>query len=113
MGSSDDDDIGGVDAEASTGEIYGGVRKSFGEDVVRPYVGAGLSFINAEAELGGVDDDDSSGAVYVHGGIAFAVSESFFLGIDLRFLMGSDIDIFGSDADADYGQLAFMMGFGF
>lgn len=114
MGSSDDDDVGGVDFEVNTGEIYGGVRKTFGEDVLRPYVGAGISFINLEADVSGFgEDDDGSPAFYAHGGLAIAASEAFMIGLDLRFLIGSDLEVAGIDTDADYVQLALMIGIGF
>ena len=114
MGSGDDDDIGGIDVEAETGEIYGGVHKTFGEDVLRPYVGAGLSFIKLEADAAGVgEDDDASAAFYAHGGLLIAASEAFFVGLDLRFLVGSDLELAGIDTDADYAQLAILIGVGF
>jgi len=114
MGSSDDDDVGGVDFEVKTGEVYAGVKKTFGEDVLRPYAGAGISFINLEADASGVaDDDDSAPAFYAHGGLAIAPSEAFFIGLDLRFLVGSDLTIAGFDTDADYVQLAVFIGVGF
>ena len=111
MGSADDDDVAGLDVEVTTGELYGGVRKTFGDGVVHPYVGGGLALINLKADVSGVgDDDDGSAAGYAHGGVAFAVSESFFLGLDLRLLFGSDVTIAGFDSDADYGQLALLLG---
>lgn len=114
QGSSDDDEVLGTDVEATTAEIYGGVRKTFGEDVVRPYIGGGLSFISAGIDVDGVgDDDDSSIAAYLHGGIGFQVSDLIALGLDVRFLFGSDLSIFGEDVDADYGQAAFFLGFAF
>lgn len=114
MGSSDDDTVAGFDVTGSTSELYGGVRKSFGEGVVRPYVGGGLAFINGKVDVSGVgDDDDSSAAGYAHGGIDLAVSEVVHLGLDLRLLFGSDITLFGVNGDADYGQLALVLGFAF
>jgi hypothetical protein len=111
MGSNDKDHISGTEVEVSTGEVYGGIRKTFGTGVVRPYVGGGLAFIHLDADVTGIgDDDDSSAAGYVHGGVAFALSESFFLGLDLRVLFGSDLEIAGFDTDADYGQLALVLG---
>lgn len=114
MGSTDDDTLGGFDVEGSTSELYGGVRKSFLEGALHPYVGGGLSFINGEVKVSGVgSDDDSSVAGYAHGGIDWAVSELIHLGLDLRLLFGSDLDIAGSSGDADYGQLALFIGFAF
>ena len=34
-------------------------------------------------------------------------------GLDLRFLFGSDLELGNVDTDADYGQLAFFLGFAF
>jgi hypothetical protein len=99
--------------KGSTGEIYGGVRKSFGSDTVRPYLGGGLSFINAKAEVGSASDDDSSLAGYVHGGLQFLVSRTFEIGLDLRVLFGSDLEIAGVSTDADYGQAALTFGWRF
>jgi hypothetical protein len=46
----------------------------------------------------------------MHGGVDFDVSPSFMIGLDLRFLGGSDITLFGENGSADYGQLAFLIG---
>jgi opacity protein-like surface antigen len=114
MGSGDEDDLGGADIEGSIGELYGGVRKTFLDGVVRPYVGGGLSILTAEVDIDGVgDDDDTSPALYLHGGVDFDITESFFLGLDLRFLFASDIELHGLEGDADYGQLALVLGFAF
>jgi opacity protein-like surface antigen len=112
--SREEDDSGALDIEGRTREIYGGVHKTFGDDVLRPYVGAGLALIQAELDVEGVDDDDDSSiAGYVHGGFRVAVTESFFLGLDLRWLFGSDLEIGGVDTDADYAQLALAFGWSF
>ena len=112
LGSRDDGDALGFDIEGRTGEIYAGIRKSFPSDRVRPYVGGGVSYIDSEFEVTGVgSDDDASIAGYVHGGVLFDLSESFFLGIDVRLLLGSDLEIVGVDTDADYQQYALVLGF--
>jgi hypothetical protein len=114
MGSQSKEHEGGFDIKGTTGEIYGGVRKSFGSDVIRGYVGAGVSYINAKIDVESVgDDDDSSLAGYVHGGVTADLSTSLYLGLDLRFLFASDLTIVGESTDADYGQLALVLGFAF
>lgn len=115
MGSADEETISGVDTTASNGELYGGIHKTFGTEVVRPYVGAGLSFINSNIEFAGFgDDDDSSLAAYVHGGLGVHFSDTISLGFDLRFLFGSDIQFEGFvESDADYGQFALVLAFDF
>lgn len=113
MGSEDDGHLGPFDVEGRTGEIYAGIHKSFGTDVVRPYVGVGLAYINSEVEVENVDDDDGSAAGYAHAGINFDVSPAFAIGFDFRILFASDMEIAGVDTDADYGQLALILGFAF
>lgn len=115
MGSGDSDDIGPVDVDASTLEFYGGVRKTFGEPGpgIHPYLGAGLSFIGARVEGGSVSEDDSSLAVYAHGGVLGQISESFFIGADLRALFGSDIDFGSVSGDVDYTQIGIVLGWAF
>jgi opacity protein-like surface antigen len=112
-GSGDDDDIGGVDVEARTFEAYAGLRKTLGDSAVHPYLAGGVSAIKADVELGGFDDDDTSFGVYLHGGVAFDLTESFSLGVDLRTLFGSEIEIAGIDGDADYAQFAVFAALGF
>jgi len=115
-----DERFAGIDFEVDgrTTELYGGVRKTFGsESRVRPYVGGGLSLIDARIEvkaLGDTEDgDDDSIAGYLHGGLLFDLTESGYAGVDLRILVGSDIEIDGVEGDADYEQLALVVGFAF
>lgn len=116
-GSDDEDESGGLKVEGTTSEIYGGIRKTFGDGEVHPYLGGGVALIRSEVEVrsGGshASDDDASGALYVHGGVGFDVTPTFLLGLDLRFLFGSDLELGGVDTDADYGQLAIFASFGF
>jgi opacity protein-like surface antigen len=110
---------GTVDVRGRTSELAVGIRKTFAPDGggVHPYVGGGLAAIKAEfkGSAGGVsaEDDDGSAALYLHGGLDFDVGPSFFLGIDLRFLGGSDVTLFGANGSADYGQLALVIGWRF
>lgn len=105
--------FGPQDATLSTGELYGGVRKTFGSGNVRPYVGGGLSFINLDVELDSASEDDNSLGMYLHGGVEFILGQSFALGLDLRALFGSDITIAGFSTDADYAQAALTLGWRF
>lgn len=110
-----DDEVGGFDVESVTSEFYGGVRKSFGEGVARPYVGAGLSLLFAAFDAEGpVDEDDDIGiGAYAHGGVDFQISPLFSLGFDVRGLFGTELEIYGSDLDANYWQYALVAGFSF
>lgn len=112
-GSRDESTLLGFDVAGSTAELYAGLRKSFGSDTVRPYVGGGLALIDARFEAGGASEDDSSLAGYVHGGIEFLLSPTFLIGIDARLLFGSRIAIAGVSGDADYTQGALTLGWRF
>jgi opacity protein-like surface antigen len=113
MGSSDEGKFAGFNVRGRTGEVYAGVRKAFGNDTVRPYLGGGLSIIRGEVDAAGSDDSDTSAAAYLHAGVEFLISPTFFLGLDIRGLFGSSIDMGGVNGDADYTQGAFTFGWRF
>ena len=116
MGSADEDEIGGTDVQGAIIETYAGLRKSFGDGNVRPYIGAGLAYVAAEIDVSGVGDDDDhddSIAGYAHGGVTIDLTPVLYLGADFRALLGSDLEIDGANADADYLQLAIVLGFAF
>jgi hypothetical protein len=81
-----------------------------------PFVGGGLSFVFAAAEVesgfGWSEDDDNSGAVYAQGGIFWRLGRRFNIGVDARLLTGSEIELFGEKGDADYFQFGLLLGFG-
>jgi hypothetical protein len=52
-------------------------------------------------------------AGYVHGGIDFLVSPTFFIGLDLRALFWSDVSLGPIHGDADYNQAALRFGWRF
>ena len=105
-----------VDVAGRTSELSLGLRKTVPVELdgVHPYVAGGLSILHAEleGESGGqpADDEDDSGGIYLRGGVEFDLSRSFFLGIDLRVRGGSEVELFGSDGSADYGQVALVLG---
>lgn len=119
--SSDDDDfsIGGpyaVNVEASTLEIYGGVRKTWNTEPgeqLRPYIGAGISMVTGEVSAFGQTLDDSTVGVYAHAGVAFQVAETFSIGFDFRLMPQADLDIEGVDFDSSYSQMALVLGWSF
>jgi len=123
QGSEDDDDfrdsvLGNVDVEAKFWEVYAGVRKTWapGGSRVRPYVGGGVTYLDADVEvdvpgLGSASDDDSSLGLYLHGGVDWQVVGGLLLGFDLRAVVGTDISLAGVDSNADYVQAAFVIGY--
>lgn len=112
-GGFDESDLSGTTWTGTTTELYAGLRKSFGGAEVRPYVGGGFSMIDGEWETGGLSAQDSSMAGYLHGGIEWLTGESFGIGLDVRWLFGSDLTIAGIEGDADYLQAALKFGWRF
>jgi len=112
----DSTDEAGVDVYDRFLEVSFGARALFGSGRVIPYLGAGVALVWAEVEgdSGGftTSDDDVSGGLYGHGGVLFPVGDEFWLGLDARLLTGTELDIFGIETDADYGQLALVFAWG-
>jgi opacity protein-like surface antigen len=103
------EDVGGLDFELNTVEIYTGVRKDFStpESKLIPYLGLGVAFVTAELEIEGFDADENSLGAYAHGGAAYQISKNASIGLDVRILTGTDLD---DDLTADYLQIALMLG---
>lgn len=117
--SSEDDDvfvptIGTVDVDTEFVELYAGVHKSFAAASVRPAVGAGLTMISGEVEVSGPggsgSDDDEAFGFYLHGGIGVPIGDTFEVGVDLRAVLGAELEIAGVDVDADYTQASLFLG---
>lgn len=117
MGSRDDDEVLNLDVEASTLEIYGGLRKTFGKPGagIKPYVGGGLSVVRGRIEVGGGgSESDTVPAAYLHGGVLAQLKSGFFVGADLRALLGAEFET-GSipEVDGDYTQIGVLLGWAF
>lgn len=109
--SRDEETFMGADVKARTSEVYGGIRRVFGFDTVRTVLGGGVAAINSEFKVSGFgEDDDTSFGLYAHGGVQVLLNPKLFLGLDLRVLVGTDMTIAGVDTDADYGQIAVVLG---
>jgi hypothetical protein len=108
------DSLGLVESELM--EVYIGARRTFGHALAvwRPHFGGGASYLFADVQnQAGVDDDDSSLAAYVHGGLSAFVTRHVTLGVDLRWLFLSKLRLHGENLDADYLQLAITAGWSF
>ncbi len=112
--SSEDENNGPFEAEATMLDLYGGFRKTFQpEDAdVRPYVAVGGALISGEVDTGPSSDDGETLGLYVRAGVAFPLNDRAQLGLDLRHIL-ADIDLFGDDMDFDSSQVALTFGFPF
>jgi opacity protein-like surface antigen len=106
-----------IDTTSSIAELFAGAHKTFlRESDFQPFVGGGVTLLNAEfkTDVGNssVSDDDTSAGLYLHGGLQIRIARSFFIGLDLRAVFGTDIELFGSGGNADYGQASVFLGVG-
>ncbi len=109
-------DTGNLDVTGASAELYGGARYFFKrDDSWRPYVGGGLSAMIAgvDNDLGGevADDQDFTLGLYLHGGVQYDLNNAMFLALDLRTLLGTDLELETISGDADYVQLGLAFGF--
>lgn len=107
---------GDSDVTGASAELYGGGRYFVKLDSKwRPYVGVGLSAIIAgvDDDEGGqvADDQDFTFGVYAHGGVQYDINESLFLGVDVRGLFATDLNLDTINGDADYFQIGLGLGF--
>lgn len=107
-----DTEIVSTISEFSAGVLW----RPRGESSFLPYVGGGIALVTAEKEfrLGRVSltEDDGSGGLYVNGGVAWRIGKHFNIGLDGRFVAGTDIQIFDEKGDADYFQVGVLLGYG-
>lgn len=108
--------LGAVDLESELSEWDIGVRKIWQAGSARPFMGGGVAFIDADAEvesaLGTAADGDDTEGIYVEGGIYWRLGEAFNLGVHGRIVEGTDVTIFDQEGDADHWQLGALFGFG-
>ena len=108
--------LGPVDLDAELSEWSVGIHKVWKAGIARPFVGGGISFVDADADVssnfGDVSDSDDSNGVYVEGGVFWRLGTALNLGLHARLLEGTDLTLFDIDGDADYWQIGGLIGFG-
>ena len=105
----------GIEVEGNTSEFDIGVRKIWDMpgSQIKPYIGGGLAFINAEikaTDVVTVSIDDSGTGYWLNGGIYWALTENFNLGIDLRYSQ-ADVTFFGIEGDAGGTHVGVLAGY--
>jgi len=104
LGSYKESTVSGIKFEGSTAEVDLGVRKiwDISGATMRPYVGGGIAFIKAKLQgTSGftVSDEDSNTGYWLNGGIYWALTPHFNLGVDLRYSK-ADVTVFGFNVEA-------------
>lgn len=108
------------DTGARTGiisEIAFGIMKVWeSAGAVRPYVGGGLAAVHAafETDVAGGDlvRDDTAPGLYVDGGVFWRTGRRFNIGLGVRYMALTDVEIQDVSGDADYLQIHMLGGFG-
>ncbi len=108
------------DVTASLTELSFGLGWMWGKEKMHPYVGGGLTYVQASVELDisgpgssfSFDEDDQSPALYVDGGIYWRLGSAFNLGVGARIVEGTDFEVNGDSFDADYMQGHVVLGWG-
>ncbi|MEJ2391093.1 MAG: hypothetical protein P8019_06775 [Gammaproteobacteria bacterium] len=104
LGSYKESTVSGIKFEGSTGEVDLGIRKIWDVSgtAMRPYVGGGIAFI--KAKLQGtygftVSDEDNGVGYWLNGGIYWALTPHFNLGMDLRYSQAK-VTLYGIEVEA-------------
>lgn len=109
----EDDSLGTLsDVELGTDEYFVGLRLVPWEFLIEPYASAGVSWLDSELDATGTSDSDESLAYYARLGAAISLGP-VRLGLDGRWLFGSDVELESIDSDLDNVQIAAFVGIGF
>ncbi|MFW2330955.1 MAG: outer membrane beta-barrel protein [Nitrospinota bacterium] len=76
-------------------------------NIVAPFIGAGVSILGIEYEVGSAADSDSIFGYYLELGSNFYITEGFGLSIDYNKFSGSDLLIAGITGESDHDQVSF------
>ena len=115
LGSYDEVTEIGVNFEGTTSEFDVGVRKIWDASgsSIRPYIGGGLAFINAEIKAIGfntVSQDDSGTGIWFCGGVYWTLGQHFNLGLDLRYSQ-ADVTLYGVEGEAGGTHAGIILGY--
>ena len=109
--------LGTLGLKAELTEFSVGVAKVWDDfEHARPFIGGGLTFLEVDLEIDllgvSVSEDDDTIAPYLNGGIFWRLGKAFNLGIDVRIVVGADVEIADEEGDADYTQFGGLIGWG-
>jgi opacity protein-like surface antigen len=101
--------------EAETMEINIGVRKIWDHfSIIRPYVGGGVAYINAELTGASwnwiASQDDSALGIWLNGGVYWTLARAFNIGLDFRYSK-AEVTLFGNDVAAGGRHAGLLLGY--
>lgn len=102
----------GGDVSGAVFDVSLGLKLMPNDGSIRPYLGAGFARVGAAIDFSLFqDDDDQSFGYYVNGGLHFRVAGHFTLGLDVRYVGGTGIEIRGVKGDADSLTTSVLIGY--
>jgi len=113
LGSLDQETISGVEREGRTSEFDIGVRKIWevAGSSIRPFIGGGLAFLNAEKEDAGIFSvNDSGTGIWLNGGVYWTIGQHFNLGLQARYSQ-AEVTLFGANVEAGGTHAGIMLGY--
>ena len=116
LGSSQESTDYGFNFEGTTSEFDIGVRKIWETSgtSIRPYIGGGLAFINAEAKVSylyaSVSDDDTGLGLWLNGGVYWTLGQHFNLGLDLRYSK-AEVTVYDVNVEAGGTSAGLILGY--
>jgi len=111
--------LGSAEVEARIWEMDLGVlaMAAPAQGIVRPYLGTGLAVLYVDGRLAQdgrfESNDDLSFGGYVRGGVAVDVRSGGLVGLDLRYVFGTDVSVGQVDTDVDRLVVAVTFGWAF
>ena len=113
----DSEDVVSIFTSGSTSEFDIGVRKIWevANSSIRPYIGGGLAFINAEIRTASlfsdaVSQNDNGTGIWFGGGVYWTLGQHFNLGLDLRYSQ-ADVTLFDENIDAGGTHAGIILGY--
>ncbi len=115
LGSLDKETVSGIETEGNTSEFDIGVRKIWevSGSSIRPFIGGGLAFINAELKTSTpvtVSVSDSGTGIWLNGGVYWTLGQHFNLGLQARYSK-AEVSFSGFDVEAGGIHAGLMLGY--
>lgn len=111
LSGSGDGEVFGIDFESDTSELNIGIKGIWGGySNTRPFVGGGLSFLNAEFGDAVIKEEDDAVGIWISGGVYWILGEHFNLGIEGKFST-AEVELFGVEVDGGGGHIGALLGF--
>jgi len=93
-------------------EMFAGVVKEWGSGAARPFLGAGVSEVITDLEHDDRPSHGTSEGAYVHTGVCWKVGGGLLVGVEMRGLFGTNVDVAGFSTEVDYVQIGAVLGWG-